>query len=247
MVQYRKLKDSVRTYRDGVRDAGFMLDVELTTTGFAGTENTDWENVEKTEVVSDYDGNVYTTVTIGTQQWMVENLKTTHYQDGTDITNVTDNAAWIALSTEAYSWHTNDIGNIYYGALYNWWAVNDAHNICPDGGWRVPTETDLDTLMTFLGGIGLAGGAMKQTGVVYWDAPNTGATNSSGFTMPGSAFRDETAGNFYDLGAFGFLWSATGSGANAYAYGLDSTNDNVVKNLYDKNVGFSVRLVRDLS
>ena len=97
--------------------------------------------------VTDVDGNSYTTVTIGTQQWMVENLKTTHYADGTAIPNLTIDGDWIADVTGAYCWYNNDIVNATpYGALYNWYAVTNAHGLAP-AGWRIPTESDLDALM----------------------------------------------------------------------------------------------------
>ena len=137
--------------------------------------------------VVDIDGNVYNTVTIGTQVWMVENLKTTKYRNGDAIPNVTGNASWVALSTGAYCWYNNDAATYKatYGALYNWYAVGDSRNIAPSG-WHVATDSEWTTLSTFLGGESIAGDKLKEIGTSHWLSPNTGATNSNGFTaFPG--------------------------------------------------------------
>lgn len=95
--------------------------------------------------VTDIDGNVYKTVTIGTQCWMSENLKTTKYRNGNPIPNITDNGAWAALTTGAYCWYNNDESNnkVTYGALYNYYAVNDSRSIAPVG-WHIPTDFILE-------------------------------------------------------------------------------------------------------
>jgi uncharacterized protein (TIGR02145 family) len=131
--------------------------------------------------VSDVEGNVYKTVTIGNQVWMAENLKTTKYNDGTNITMAAGNLP----TTEAYFYYDNDISNKdIYGALYNWYAVNTA-KLCPTG-WHVPNNAEWQTLTDYLGGFYVAGGKMKEEGYNHWLAPNTGATNESGFTaLPG--------------------------------------------------------------
>jgi len=135
---------------------------------------------------SDIDGNVYNTITIGTQIWMKENLKTTKYNDGSSIPLVTDNTAWINLSTPGYCWYNNDAATYKsaYGAMYNWYTVNTG-KICPPN-WHVPTDTQWETLITYLGGKIIAGGKMKETGTAHWTSPNIGATNETGFTaLPG--------------------------------------------------------------
>ena len=111
---------------------------------------------------TDFEGNVYPSVTIGNQVWMAANLKTTHYNDGTALPNVTVNASWAALTTGAYCDYNNNPNNsVVYGRLYNWYVVdnnaeskvtsNGGKNICP-AGWHVPTETEWKTLITYLGG-----------------------------------------------------------------------------------------------
>ncbi|MFH2037607.1 MAG: fibrobacter succinogenes major paralogous domain-containing protein [Candidatus Zixiibacteriota bacterium] len=129
--------------------------------------------------MTDIDGNVYQTVTIGTQVWMAENLKVTHYRDGDTIPNVINNSAWEYLSSGGYCDYDNNPVNVaIYGRLYNWYAVSDARNIAPEG-WHIPSHSEWQTLVLYLGSD--AGGKMKETGTAHWSEPNTGATNESGF------------------------------------------------------------------
>lgn len=126
--------------------------------------------------VKDSDGNVYKTVTIGNQTWMAENLRTTKYRNGEPIQPIADPNAWAVLNSGAY--RPADSG---YGNYYNWYAVSDPRNIAPEG-WHVATDADYTELATFLGGNAVAGGKLKEAGTSHWAAPNTGATNESGFT-----------------------------------------------------------------
>jgi uncharacterized protein (TIGR02145 family) len=137
------------------------------------------------EVVTDIDGNVYNTVTIGDQVWMAENLKTTKLNDGTSISNAIDNIAWASLSTPGYCWFINNRATYeIYGALYNWYAVY-TDKLCPTG-WHVPSNSEWTTLTDHLGGAEVAGGKLKESGSSHWASPNTGATNVTGFTaLPG--------------------------------------------------------------
>ena len=136
--------------------------------------------------ITDIDQNKYQTVAIGDQIWMAENLKVTRYNDGVLIPNVTDNNVWIQLNTSSFSWYNNDSGNkTPYGALYNWFAV-DNDKLCPEG-WHVPDKTEWVTLFTYLGGPEIAGGKLKEAGTLHW-LYNYGSTNESGFTaMPGGS------------------------------------------------------------
>lgn len=142
--------------------------------------------------VSDIDGNIYKTIKIGTQTWMAENLKTTKYNDGTPIPLVTADSVWDNLTTPAYSWllYKEQYFKEMYGAIYNYFTVRTG-KLCPTG-WHVSTKAEWDTLANYLGGanyqggISDVGGKMKETGTTHWHSPNTGATNSSGFTaLPG--------------------------------------------------------------
>lgn len=194
----------------------------------------------------DIDGNSYSTIIIGTQEWMVENLKTTKYNDGSSITNVTDNATWAALTTEAYCWYDNDAATYKatYGALYNWYVINTG-KLAPSG-WRVPTKTDFETLETFLGGSGSAGGKLKESGTSHWTTPNTGATNSSGFTGLGSGYR-HYSGIYNYFGTYSNFWSSTIDDSEySWIMQLYYTNDDsVITNYYVNQNGLTVRCVKD--
>jgi uncharacterized protein (TIGR02145 family) len=167
----------------------------------------------------DIDGNNYSTVAIGNQLWMADNLKTTRYNDGVAIQLVTD-TSWNYLSTPAYCWYDNDELNYKnpYGALYNWYTIFyglfDNRNLCPTN-FHLPTDAEWTILTDFLGGNEVAGGKMKSTGTLnsldgYWYAPNTGATDESGFiALPGGFRYDGQYSIFSDMGYYGHWWTAT--------------------------------------
>ncbi len=196
--------------------------------------------------VTDIDGNVYNTITIGNQVWMVENLKVTRFRNGDPIDNITGSTTWKGLTTGAYCWYNNDIANKdIYGALYNWHAVSDSRNIAP-AGWHVPTDAERLTLDTYLGGSNVAGGQLKEEGVVHWTTPNTGATNTSGFTGVPAGYRVSSTGAFSSLGLQNYIWSATqNDAASAFRRQLQYNSINAPTAVSDKKSGFSVRLVKD--
>jgi uncharacterized protein (TIGR02145 family) len=200
------------------------------------------------DTVTDIDGNVYKTIQIGDQVWMAEILKTTKFKDNTPIPLVEDNVAWRNLITPGYCWNNNDKETYkdIYGALYNWNTVNTG-KLCPIG-WHVPSVAEVDTLATYLGGYDVAGGKMKETGTNHWKAPNTGATNSSGFTgLPGS-FRN-TSGYFYPNGEQCDSWT---SYIPSYPYNpvylilIYDTAISTRYNILGPASGLSVRCVKDL-
>jgi len=200
---------------------------------------------EETGGLTDKDGNVYTSVTIGTQEWMVENLKTTKYNDGSSIPLVTGNAEWEALTTPGYCWYDNDITNkTPYGALYNWYAVNTG-KLCPTG-WHVPTDAEWTTLTTYLGGESVAGGKLKEAGTTHWASPNTGAMDEYDFmALPGGG-RYGGSGYFSDVGYYGYWWSSTGYDATLAWFRLISCDYEAVGyGSYYKRYGLSVRCVKD--
>jgi len=159
-----------------------------------------------TGTVTDIDGNVYTTITIGTQVWMVENLKVTRYRNGDAIQNVTNNAAWNSLTTGAWCYYNNDPPNgAIYGKIYNRYVINDPRGLAPQG-WHIPSRDEWTTLSGFLGGDVEAGGKMKAT--TLWNSPNTGATNSTGFTAFPGGFR-YFLGVFNGIGNSGYWWTST--------------------------------------
>ena len=195
--------------------------------------------------VTDKDGNVYNTVTIGTQVWMKENLKTTKYRDGTSIPNETDNTAWYMLRTGAYCEHDNSVSySETYGRLYNWYAATNVHNICPVG-WHLPTDAEWTILTTYLLGESVAGGKLNEVGTTHWESPNTDATNETGFTaLPGGCRTGD--GTFQHLSYFGHWWTATEKDAT-YAWDrITSYNSNyVTRNFFSKPGGKSIRCVKD--
>ncbi len=197
--------------------------------------------------VTDIDGNVYPTVSIGTQVWMKENLKVTRYRNG-DLIGTTTSAT-LDVSGESspkYQWACNgDEDNVaVYGRLYTWYAVTDSRNVCP-AGWHLPTDAELKTLVTYLGGAKIAGGKLKETGHSHWESPNTGATNETGFTaLPGS-YRSIT-GEFNHFGNCGGWWSS--SVMNTYmAWTLYMTAIVSYSGMYPygKSLGFSVRCLKE--
>ncbi len=193
--------------------------------------------------ITDKDGNVYSSLIIGNQIWMAENLKTTKYNDGTVIPVVTDVTEWQALITGAYCWFNNETTNkSTYGALYNWYAVNTG-KICPTG-WHVPTDGEWTTIINSLGGEMIAGGKLKEAGTTHWVFPNVDATNSINFkALPGSG--RGYVGTFFQLGYSGDWWSSTERATEAWGYELISGNGYVYRNPFPKGNGFSVRCIKD--
>jgi uncharacterized protein (TIGR02145 family) len=199
----------------------------------------------RTNSVKDIEGNVYKTVTIGTQVWMAENLRTTKYNDGTAIQVITDNDQWSKLTTAAYSWYNNDstVTKKEYGALYNWNAVS-TNKLCP-AGWHVPSDAEWVTLTTFLEGFGIAGGKLKEKGTVHWKSPNKEANNKSGFTALPGGYRSYE-GIFNSIGISGYWWCSTpyNEGSKLFWY-LQYKFGNIYKSRSENSCGFSVRCVRD--
>ena len=191
-------------------------------------------------------------VTIGTQIWQTTNLNVTTYRDGTPIPEVTDPTQWATLTTGAWCYYNNASANgSTYGKLYNWYAVVGIHDTDPNTpnkilaptGFHIPTDAEWTTLTTFLGGESVAGGKMKSTGTANWLSPNTGATNSSGFSaLPGG----NILGTFSFIGNYGLWWSSSeydttyGIGrALSYNYGTANTYTT------NKTAGLSARCIKD--
>jgi len=192
----------------------------------------------------DADRNNYKVVKIGTQTWMAENLKTTHYRNGDAISNVTDNLEWSYLSSGAYCWFKNDISykNVF-GGFYNRFAVVDNRNIAPKG-WHVPTEPEWRILIEFLGGQNKAGDKMRESGTDHWASPNTGATNESGFTaLPGYSRKDDGFKTWFNNAQ----WWSTSSLSQGKCYPGPNLNISGSFSFYCtmENVGLNVRCVMD--
>ncbi len=197
--------------------------------------------------VVDFDGNIYETIQIGDQVWMAENLKVTHFRDGTSITNVSGNATWSELTTEAYCIYNNNESNEIdnYGALYNWFAVTDYRNIAPEG-WHVPDLGERIALKIYLtnnGHSGTEGDALKSTS--GWDYDGNG-TDDYEFTAVPSGNRNPFSGAFLDLGSRHNFWTSNAM-SNDYAYDgkLTASFSGITESIADKRSGFSVRCLRD--
>jgi len=195
-------------------------------------------------VITDAGGNVYTSVTIGTQEWMSENLRTTKYSDGTAIPNVTSNSDWGSLSTGAWcNYNNSSSNNATYGKLYNWYAV-ETSKLCPTG-WHVPTDSEWTVLTDYLaadGHSGAEGKALKATS--GWNSGGNGTDDYGFLGLPGGS-RDYD-GNFYYIGNDGYWWSSSQTNtSNAWNRNMDDGNDSVNRYYDDKRYGFSVRCLRD--
>jgi uncharacterized protein (TIGR02145 family) len=206
--------------------------------------------------VTDIDGNLYYTVKIGDQWWMLENLKVAHYRNGDPIPHVTDAGEWEGLSIGAYCEYDNDPTNVgTYGRLYNWHAVSDSRNIAPEG-WHVPTDSEWKQLEMFLGmsqagadGTGWRGtdegDKLKEAGTTLWNPLDAGATNESGFSgLPGGYC--DYSGYFYGIGDYALFWCSTQFDIEfAWYRGLSYGFSWIDRSLNEKTYGFSVRCVRD--
>lgn len=167
--------------------------------------------------VYDYDGNLYHTIVIGDQTWMVENLKVTHLNDGQPIPNAQPDSLWVVFGNyvtgiPAYCWYNNDIEyKISYGAIYNWHAVNSG-KLAP-AGWHVPTHQEwitlCETVVAIYGGNAHAG-YLKEAGTEHWLEPNYMASNVSGFTALPSGYRGFWNGpGFHSLGEQAYFWTSS--------------------------------------
>ena len=209
--------------------------------------------------MTDFDGNIYNSVILDTQEWVKENLNVAHYNDGTVIPQVTDPTEWATLTTGAWCYFDNNAANgAIYGKLYNWYAVAGIHDtisstpnkVLAPTGFHVPTDSEWTTLTTFLGGLQVAGGEMKEMGTNHWETPNTGATNNSNFTGLGDGFRMDF-GFFTGMGLYANWWSSTETlqvTANQlypWIRHLDHDNIAVTQSQSTKTTGFSIRLISD--
>lgn len=215
-------------------------------------------NISTSNTVTDYDGNVYKTGTIGSQVWMAENLRTTHYANGTAIPLVNTHQGWetMPVTSKAYCWYNDDITNKKsYGALYTWAAaMNDAasstanpsgiQGVCPTG-WHLPSADEWTQLANHLNGDNVAGGKLKEVGIMHWISPNAGATNETGFTaLPGG--NRNKVGGFLNIGKYGFWWTASENQSD-YAWYRHMSFDEIKLGVGGDSMqnGFSVRCVKD--
>lgn len=189
-------------------------------------------------------------VTIGSQAWTTSNLDIVCDAQGVVIPEVTDNAAWAALTTPAWCHYNNDPANgAIYGKLYNWYAVKQIDDALAATGseWRVPTQAQFNTLATTLGGASVAGGKMKVAGTTYFASPNTGATNESGFTALGGGYRRFDTGAFTQLTGACVIPSITTDGTFCSLLSVDNSSAASVISAFGRlKQGSSIRLVKNL-
>jgi len=205
------------------------------------------EKDAESDAVTDSDGNVYKTVSIGTQTWLAENLKTTRYQNG-DLIGTTDPVT-LDITNETspkYQWYygVNESNADTYGRLYTWYAATDSRNICPDG-WHLPSDSEWITLTTFLGGDSIAAGKLKETATTHWQSPNTAATNEMNFNALPGGYRNQNGENS-GIENYGYWWSSTENSMisawnRSMSYGSSKLSSNAC---FERN-GLSVRCVKD--
>ncbi len=198
------------------------------------------------ETITDADGNQYNTIQMTDERcWMAENLRTTVYKNGDPLEFYgEDHMSWTEAGEGAYAWYGNDPnGADLYGALYNWYAVEDSRGLCPEG-WRVPTDDEWENLVSELGGSTLAGGKLKESGTIRWQHPNEGATNESGFTARPGGIRNED-GNYIYTGQRAAFWSSSPPGDHkAWSRILYHNSAESARNNELKERGFSIRCIK---
>ncbi len=172
------------------------------------------------------DGQMYNTIKIGSQTWMVENLN------------------YIPPFGNSWCYDDNPFHCKFYGRLYDW---QTAQSVSPTG-WHVPSVDDWTVLINSLGGLGVASGSMKEASLVFWKPPNVGASNSSGFTaLPGGNRITNPTPKFTDISTYAYFWSSTVStiGQTAIYYYLVNEHAEIASNVSPQEYAFSIRCIRD--
>lgn len=190
--------------------------------------------------MTDIDGNIYKTITIGSQTWMAENLRTTKFRNGVSIQTITGNINWINTSTPAMCWYGNKSENKFiYGALYNGFAVDSL--ICPEG-WHIPSDDEWQVLFDYVGN---DSGKLREVGL-HWLINNSSNSNETGFTAVPSGLREPFTGGFSEMGYITEWWSSTKLENNIYykTRFMDDTN-NDTKNTESVLFGLPIRLIKN--
>jgi uncharacterized protein (TIGR02145 family) len=200
---------------------------------------------EELPIVKDIDGNEYHYITVGSQVWMTENLRTTRYRNGDSIKLVRTKPEWAKLISGALCYYNNESNNIkIYGILYNWYALSDSRNVAPSG-WRVATTDDWNTLINYLGGPDVAGGKLKEAGSSHWIDENSGASNSVNFCALPAGLRDNQ-GNFTQQGEITEWWIPEEYGTG-FAFFSQIGNGITIQlpGVGQKTCGLSIRCVKE--
>jgi uncharacterized protein (TIGR02145 family) len=194
--------------------------------------------------MSDIDGNIYKTVTIGNQVWMAENLKTTKYRNGDQIPKISDKLGWSASTEGAYCFYNNDASiSTTYGGLYNWYALSDSRNLAPSG-WHIPSDAEWLTLINYLGGQNAAGEKLKESGRTHWVNNLSTTTIESGFlALPGGSRNFD--GTFSGLGYTGNWYSSSEYYAHhAWGFFINGGENDISYVHFSKLYGRSVRCIK---
>jgi uncharacterized protein (TIGR02145 family) len=199
-------------------------------------------NPPAVQSIFDADGNAYTSVIVGEQEWLAQNLKTTKYCNGDPLVTDLISISWQSSSVGSWA-HYNDDPSMdeTFGKLYNFYAVTDTRSVCPCG-WHVPTTIEWNTLFDFLGGPSVSGGLLKST--ANWNAPNTGATNAYGFGAQGGGYRLSN-GNYSQQNVYGYFWTKNVFGSDGVYRRLSFDSASVQSLYYSKRGGLSVRCLKD--
>jgi uncharacterized protein (TIGR02145 family) len=211
------------------------------------------------QTVKDIDGNIYHTVTIGSQVWMVENLMTTKYRNGdkiplytSSILNSKDDSGGSMEISDGCCNYKDSIGNAKrYGLFYNYMCVSDERNIAPKG-WHVPSQTDWNTLIEYLGGAEVAGGKLKEKGNEHWKTIDNSATNETGFTAIPCGEAEYFMGYFwFDTGDIASWWSSEefpSSGdepQSFWANHIRGVDGGMISSTHGFDKFYSVRCIKD--
>ena len=192
------------------------------------------------QTISDYDGNTYSVVKIGMQEWMGENLRSKHYANGDSIIGVLNNN-----NTE------NDMKK--FGYLYTWEAamhdssIEKAQGACPSG-WHIPTKQEFYDLFNEVGGTAVAGLHLKESGTDYWNSPNN-ADNTSGFSALGAGLynSDPSYGvGFKSRGiVIGFWTSTQVAETKATQFALVNREERAIEYTWPKRDAYSIRCIKN--
>jgi uncharacterized protein (TIGR02145 family) len=223
-------------------------DVEFETHPVNGTSTAIFNPNKNYGTLIDQDGNIYKTITIGTQTWMAENLRTTIYRNGNPIPEVINRSDWETTNSAAYS-NPNNTTNVdsitTFGRLYNWFAISNSTNIAPKG-WHVSTMDDWITLANYIGND--AGNKMKEIGFTHWVSPNAFATNETGFTaLPGILRLYDGTFSLTYANKDAYWWTSTDFSIQTAIIIciLDNLSTLSTGGIANKHHGFYIRCVKD--
>lgn len=230
----------------GISEANSPADLSEHTCGAANVHS----EAQSYGTVSDLEGNTYKTITIGTQEWMAENLICSTYRNGELIQSNLTNEQWNTAVQGAWAYYEDDATKqCPFGKLYNAWVVLDERGVCPLG-WHVPSDNEWTVLSDYLGGSLLSGAALKSAGTLemadgWWREPNSEATNASGFSALPAGVRNHS-GYYYDLGFYSNWWSSTPSSDDQVWMRYTSyDNTELTRASSVGKLGLSVRCLRD--